>query len=125
MPDPFRHFEAGDLFGRVWKVEFLWQQNAISIRHADAVDVKFELVSGDARETKVIALLHPHLLELSRRAGRPISDSWCSRLAAAHLKQMIRSGEDMDKTIVTPTLEMLVKHEAEMDALAHSDAGVR
>lgn len=125
MPEPFRHFEAADLFGRVWKVEFLWQQNAISIRHADAVDVKFELVSGDTRETKVIALLHPHLLELSRRTSRPISDSWCSRLAAAHLKQMIQSGEDMDKTLVTPTLDMLAKHEAEMDAFAHSDAGAR
>ena len=85
--------------------------------------MKFELVSDDARATKVIALLHPHLLALSRKAGRPISDSWCSRLAAAHLRQMIQSGEDMDKTLVTPTLEMLERHEAEMDARAHSEAG--
>ena len=115
MLEDFRSFEATDPFGRTWKVEFLWQQNAISIRHADAVDVKFELVSGERRLSKVIALPHPGLLELSRKTGRPLTDSWCSRLAALHLREMIETGEDMDKIVITPTFEMLEKHHAAME----------
>jgi len=115
MPADFRRFAAADPFGRVWEVEFLWQQNAISIRNADTVDVKFELSSGDARVVKVIALLHPYLLELSRKAARPLSDPWCSRLGALHLKYMIETGEDMDKTVVTPAFEMLERHHSGME----------
>ncbi len=112
MPDDFRHFEATDPFGRNWKADFLWQQNGISIRHADTVDVKFELVSDERHEVRVIALPLPALLELTRKTGRPISDAWCSRLAARHLKHMIENGEDMDLPIVTPALETLEKHHA-------------
>ncbi len=110
MPDNFRQFEAKDLFGRTWKIEFLWLQNGISIRHADTIDVKFEISSGNTRASKVIALMHPYLLELSRKAGRPVTDAWCSRLAALHLKKMLATGEDLDKTLVTPTYEMLEEH---------------
>lgn len=112
MPADFRHFEAADPSGRTWKIDFLWQQNGISIRHADTVDVKFELTSGEARDTKVIALTHPWLFDLSRRLGRPVTDAWCSRIAARHLKQMIETGEDMDKALVTPSLEAIEKHHA-------------
>jgi hypothetical protein len=119
MLTDFRRFEAADPFGRAWKVEFLWQQNGISIRHADTVDVKFELASGEMRATKVVALMHPYLLDLSRKSGRPVTDAWCSRLAALHLKQMIETGEDMDKTLVTPALETLEKHQSSQhEALA-------
>ncbi|HEX8984212.1 MAG TPA: hypothetical protein VF767_02220 [Bryobacteraceae bacterium] len=120
MLEDFRTFEATDPFGRSWKIGFLWQQNAISIRHADAVDVKFELVSGDRRLSKVIALPHPSLLELSRKTGRPLTDAWCSRLAALHLRETIETGEDMDKTVITPTFEMLERHHARMEQPARS-----
>ncbi len=104
----FRSFQAGpDLLGRTWQVEFLWIQNAISIRRADAVDVKFLLTSGQERQTKVIALRHPDLLELSRKAGRPLTDPWCIRLAAEYLKQMIETGEDLEKTLVEARPELL------------------
>jgi hypothetical protein len=103
MPTNFRSFEAGpDPFGRMWKVEFKWLQTAISIRHADTVDVKFMVSNGDEWEEKVIALRHPDLLELSKKTGHPLTDPWCSRLAAAHLAQMIETSDDMEKTIVTP-----------------------
>jgi hypothetical protein len=107
MPANFRQFEAKDLFGRTWNVEFLWLQNGISIRHADTVDIKFELASGDTRISKVIALNHPDLIELSKKTGRPVTDVWCSRLAALHLEKMLATGEDLGKTLVTPTFEML------------------
>lgn len=104
----FRSFEAGpDLLGRTWRVEFLWIQNAIAIRHSDTVDVKFALRCGEQHQTKVIALPHPLLIELSSKAGRPITDPWCIRLAAEYLKQMIEAGEDLEKPLVTVRPERL------------------
>jgi hypothetical protein len=112
----FREFEAGpDPFGRMWRVEFRWLQTAIAIRHADTVDVKFVVSNGDDWEERVIALRHTDLLELSRKAGRPLTDPWCSRLAAAHLVQMISTSQDMEKTIVAPKLEELEKYHQELE----------
>ena len=112
MTEDFRRFEVADPFERVWNVVFLWHQTGISIRHADTVDVKFQMQSGEERLEKVIALYHPDLLRLSRSAERPLTDSWCVRLAAQHLKQMVKNWEDMDKTIVTPSLGDLEQHNA-------------
>jgi len=100
--DNFREFQVGpDPFGRTWQVKFLWQQTAISIRHSDSVDVKFVVSDGQITEEKVIALMHPMLLDLCRRTGRGLSDALCMKLAGLHLKQMIETGEDMEKTLVT------------------------
>ena len=99
----YRNFKATDAFGAVWEVEFLWQQNAITIRHADAVDVKFLITSGETSEEKVLALSHPFLLKLSAATGRVLSDPWCSKLAATHLKTMIETGVNIEKTLVTLT----------------------
>jgi hypothetical protein len=111
MIENFRRFDVGpDPFGRVWIVEFRWQQNAISIRHSDSVDVKFQLIRGEDAEEKVIVLMHPLLLELSRLRNRPLTDAWCMKLAGLHIKEMIETDRDMDKTMVTPTLEDLERH---------------
>jgi hypothetical protein len=104
----FREFDVGpDPFGRTWHVEFKWLLTAISLRHSDSVDVKFILRSDDTKVAKTIALRHPDLLELSEKTGRPLTDPWCSRLAALHLKRIIETGEDMEKDLVTPSLEQL------------------
>lgn len=105
MSGQCRVFDAGpDPFGRSWKVQFRWLQTGISIRHADTVDVKFLVTpDGGAPEEKVIALPHPALLRLSHEKGAKLSDPLCMRLAAAHLKYMIETSEDMDKTLVTVT----------------------
>ncbi|HYZ84633.1 MAG TPA: hypothetical protein VE621_09530 [Bryobacteraceae bacterium] len=108
MIENFRLFQAGpDPFGRTFQVEFRWQQNAISIRHSDSVDVKFELSHGEDVEEKVIALMHPVLLRLSAHMNRPLTDAWCLKLAALHLKYMIETDTDMDKVLVTPSYEDL------------------
>ncbi|MBK5290694.1 MAG: hypothetical protein JJE04_03235 [Acidobacteriia bacterium] len=100
--DNFREFQAGpDPFGRIWQVSFLWQQTAISIRHSDSVDVKFVITDGEITEEKVMALMHPMLLALCGRTGRSLTDALCLKLAGLHLKQMIETGEDMEKTLVT------------------------
>ncbi len=98
-----RRFEAGpDPFGRTWQVEFRWLQTGISIRHADTVDVKFVIWTEDEpKRERVIALPHPDLLALSSATGHPLTDAWCLKLAASHLRYMIESGEDLEKTLVT------------------------
>lgn len=109
MSDAARLFQAGpDPFGRMWNVQFRWLQTGISIRHADTVDVKFFLTpDGGRTEEKVIALPHPDLLRLTVQRGRKLTDPFCMRLAAAHVKQMIETSEDMDKTLVTLSAEEL------------------
>ena len=109
-----RRFDAVDPFGRTWNVIFLWHQNGISIRHADTVDVKFQIHSGGEHLEKVIALKHPDLLQLSQQSGHPLTDPWCMKLAALHLKQMIETWEDMEKTLVTLSYGDLEKHNAEL-----------
>ena len=103
MPDNNRRFTAGpDPFGRMWDVEFRWLQTGISIRHADTVDVKFLVIpAGEEKQEKVIALPHPDLLTLSRETGNALSDAWCMKLAARHLRYMIESAEDLEKTLIT------------------------
>jgi hypothetical protein len=111
MMENYRRFEVGpDPFGRKWIIEFRWLQTGITIRHADTVDVKFQLISGEDVQEKVIALPHPDLLSLSKEMGRPLTDAWCMKLAALHLRQMIETDEDMEKTLVTVGREDLARY---------------
>jgi hypothetical protein len=111
----FRQFEAGpDPFGRTWKVLFKWLQTAISLRHSDTVDVKFILESDGGRVEKQIAMPHAELLELSRRTGHEMTDAWCSRLAALHLKHMVESGEDLEKDLVIVRAAELAEYAGEI-----------
>jgi hypothetical protein len=111
MSDQSRLFDAGpDPFGRMWRVQFRWLQTGISIRHADTVDVKFFVTpEGGEPEEKIIALPHPALLEITKENGQKLSDPLCLRLAAAHLKHMIETSEDMDKVLVTVPQSDLVE----------------
>ena len=99
----FRQFEAGpDPFGRKFQVLFKWMQTAISLRHADTVDVKFILVDENGEHApKTIALEHVDLLDIAKETGRKMDDPWCSRLAAMHLIHLVETGEDMEKDLVT------------------------
>ena len=99
----FRQFEAGpDPFGRKFQVLFKWMQTAISLRHADTVDVKFILVDENGGRTqKTIALPHADLLRVAAEIGRKVDDPWCSRLGAMHLRYLVETGEDMEKDLVT------------------------
>ena len=113
--ESFRQFEAGpDPFGHTWKIEFKWLQTAISLRHSDTVDVKFVLRDEATRIEKTIAIPHVDLVELSRKTGHPMTDAWCSRLAALHLKHLIETGEDMEKDLVTVPAEELAGYAAEV-----------
>jgi hypothetical protein len=119
MSDQTRLFEAGpDPFGRMWKVQFRWLQTGISIRHADTVDVKFAVSSdGIAPEEKIVALPHPALLDLVKKTGRKLTDPLCMRLAAAHLKHMIETSEDMEKTLVTVSAAELAAYDQQINGV--------
>ncbi len=121
----FRQFEAGpDPFGRKFQVLFKWIQNAITLRHADTIDVKFVLVDeSGARTEKTVALAHPDLLRVSRELGRQIDDGWCSRLAQLHLLHLVETGEDIEKDLVTVSLPDLKAYADEIAKMEQS--GVR
>jgi hypothetical protein len=112
----FRRFQAGpDPFGRTWDVVFRWQQNGITIRHADTVDVKFDVWTVDEpKQERVIALRHPDLLRLSKETGQILSDAWCMKLAALHLKHMVETDEDMERTLVTVPHAKLAEYQKQL-----------
>jgi hypothetical protein len=119
MSDQSRLFEAGpDLFGRMWKVQFRWLQTGISIRHANTVDVKFFATpEGGDTEEKIIAIPHDALLQLTGQLGKKLSDSYCMRIAAAHLRHMIETSVDMEKTLVTLTPEELSRYDQQLNGV--------
>jgi hypothetical protein len=123
----YRQFDAGpDPFGRTFHVFFKYQQNAISIRHADTVDVKFILEEeGGPSAEKVIAVKHPDLVRLANDTGRKLDDAWTSRLAAMHLQYLISTGEDMEKDLVTVPYPDLQRYAAEIARAEKAQVGAR
>ncbi|HZS56255.1 MAG TPA: hypothetical protein VFA65_17760 [Bryobacteraceae bacterium] len=119
MNDQSRLFEAGpDPFGRMWRVQFRWLQTGISIRHANTVDVKFFVTpDGGETEEKVVSLPHAALLNLTRERQKKLSDPYCMRMAAFHLKRMIETSEDMEKTLVTVTAEELAEYDQQLNGV--------
>ena len=112
----YREFEAGpDPFGRKFQVYFKWLQTAISLRHADTVDVKFIIgEEGGSKTEKTIALQHADLVRLSKETGRPLDDAWCARMAASHLMHLIATAEDIEKDLVTVTYADLKRYASEL-----------
>jgi hypothetical protein len=123
----YREFEAGpDPFGRKFQVLFKWLQTAISIRHADTVDVKFVLIDDSgARTEKTIALPHADLLQASKETGRAIDDPWCARVAALHLRQLIETGEDMEKSLITVLPVDIKRYASELVRMEQAEVGAR
>jgi hypothetical protein len=55
------------------------------------------------------------LLAISAKLGHPLTDTWCLKLAALHLKHMIESGEDIEKTLVTMQPAEIEQHARDLD----------
>jgi len=115
----FREFQAGpDPFGRKFQILFKWMQTAISLRHADTVDVKYLLIDETGGRTeKTIALPHADLLRVSKELNRPMDDAWCSRIAAVHLLHLVETGEDMEKDLVTVVPQDLKRYAVDIAKL--------
>jgi hypothetical protein len=118
MIDNPRKFTAGpDPFGRKWQVVFRWQQNGISIRHADTIDNKFELTADDGTVMeKVIAINHIDALAVAKKLGRQVSDSWLMRIAAEHVAFIIETWEDAEPVLVTLSMEQVEAHAAKLQS---------
>ena len=98
----------------------VWQANVVAIatRHADAVDVRFD-VSGRA---VWIALPHPAWAEYQRRTGRAITDRLAAQIAGRYLQQAIESGYDNGREMYTLTVDEVLMHlEAVLQEAGHTD----
>jgi hypothetical protein len=109
----FRDFQAGpDPFGRKWHAQFKYLQTAISIRHSDSVDVRYVLENGEEMVQKTVVLHNPDIAAFSKRTGRPINDTWCSRIAMCKIREVIETAEDLEKDYLVVTPNEIEKYDA-------------
>ncbi|MFZ1086733.1 MAG: hypothetical protein WAN35_17360 [Terracidiphilus sp.] len=79
---------------------------AIATRHADAVDVRFE-VSG---RPMWIALPLEAWVRQKQQTGKVITDQLAAQIAGRFLKQLIEEGNDSRREIYTMTVEEVLQH---------------
>lgn len=96
-----------------------WTANivAIATRHADAVDIRFE-VNG---RPVWITLPSTAWVEQKRRSGHVITDRLAAQLAGRYLKQAVLSGYDNGREMYAMSVEeVLEQAEAVMKEARHS-----
>ncbi len=73
---------------------------AIATRHADAVDVRFDVND----QPMWIALPCTAWVEQKRRTGKVITDQLAAQIAGRYLKQLVEEGYDSRREIYTMTV---------------------
>jgi len=86
----------------------LWRANivAIATRHADPVDVRFE-VSG---RPVWIALPATAWVEFKKRTGNVITDRLAAQIAGHYLKQAIEEGYDNGREMYAMSVDEVLAH---------------
>lgn len=85
-----------------------WTANVVAIatRHADAVDVRFD-VSG---RPIWIALPCTAWVEHKKRTGLVITDRLAAHVAGRYLKQLIEEGHDSRREMYTMSVDEVISH---------------
>ena len=86
----------------------LWRANivAIATRHADAIDVRFE-VNG---RPVWIAMPAQAWVEYKKRTGNVITDRLAAQIAGHYLKQAIDDGYDNGREMYAMSIEEVLEH---------------
>ncbi len=90
----------------VWKANIV----AIATRHADAVDVRFDVNGGPMW----IALPCTAWVEQKKRSGLVITDRLAAQVAGRYLKQLIQEGYDSRREMYTMSVDEVM---SQLDAV--------
>ena len=95
------HWTGEDLHCR-WKANIV----AIATRHADAVDVRFDVND----RPMWIALPCTAWVEQKKRTGKVITDQLAAQIAGRYLKQLVEEGYDTQREVYTMTVPEVLEH---------------
>jgi hypothetical protein len=93
---------------------------AIATRHADAVDVRFDVND----QPMWIALPCTAWVEQKRRTGKVITDQLAAQIAGRYLKQLVQEGYDSRREVYTMTVAEVLEHLDAVVAEAKSLGGM-
>jgi hypothetical protein len=99
-----------------WKATIV----AIATRHADAVDIRFEVND----RPMWIALPCTAWVEHKTRTGKVITDQLAAQVAGRYLKQLIEEGYDSRREVYTMSVPEVLEHLDAVVAEAKARGGV-
>lgn len=85
-----------------------WKANivAIATRHADAVDVRFDVND----RPMWIAMPCDAWVEQKKRTGKVITDQLAAQIAGRYLKQLVEEGYDAGREVYTMSVPEVLEH---------------